>query len=434
MRPLEDVRILALEQYGAGPFGSLHLADLGAEVIKIEDPSSNGDVGRYVPPFQEGEDSLFFETFNRNKRSLSLDISNPDGRAVFEDLVRASDAVYSNLRGDVPARLRILYGDLQHLNPKIVCCSLSGFGMTGPRAAEPGYDYILQGLAGWMELTGEPGGPPAKTGISLVDYSGGLVAAVALMAGIHAAQRDGRGMDCDLSLFDTAIGLLTYLATWHLSRGYEPRRTARSAHPSLVPFQNFPTSDGWIVVTCPKEKFWTRLARVIGHVALTDDPRFSSFAARSDHAGELLEILEGAFRQHTSAFWLKRLSKAGVPCGPINSVAEAMWDPHTEARGLVVETDHPTFGTVRQVASPVRVGKEQPHYRRAPRRNEDAGYVLHELMGYSGDRIDALRSAGAFGYTRIGRAGRAIGRRQMLSMAHLRENMQGRESADGPAN
>ncbi|WP_143308921.1 CaiB/BaiF CoA transferase family protein, partial [Candidatus Entotheonella palauensis] len=203
MRPLEDVRIIAVEQYGAGPFGTLHLADMGADVIKIEDPRA-GDVGRYVPPFQEGEDSLFFETFNRNKRSLSLDMTTDAGRQVFEDLVRISDAVYSNLRGDVPARLRILYDDLKHLNPAIVCCSLSGFGMTGPRQKEPGYDYILQGLAGWMSLTGEPDGPPTKSGLSLVDYSGGFVAALSLMVGLHAARRDGTGMDCDVSLFDTA--------------------------------------------------------------------------------------------------------------------------------------------------------------------------------------------------------------------------------------
>ena len=187
MRPLEDVRVIAVEQYGAGPFGSVHLADLGADVIKIEDPSVGGDVGRYVAPLQEGEDSIFFETFNRNKRSVSLDLNTPAGRGVFEDLVRVSDVVYSNLRGDVPERLGIRYDDLKHLNPAIVCCSLSGYGMTGPRRADPGYDYVLQGLTGWMDLTGEPDGPPTKSGLSLVDYSGGLIATISLLAALHAA-------------------------------------------------------------------------------------------------------------------------------------------------------------------------------------------------------------------------------------------------------
>jgi len=213
-RPLEDIRVLAVEQYGAGPFGSLHLADAGADVIKIEDPASGGDIGRYVPPFTGDADSIFFQAHNRNKRSLCLDLSTTAGAVVFRDLVRVSDAVYSNLRGDVPAKLGLTYDQLKDVNPQIVCVSLSGFGMTGPRARDPAYDYVIQGLAGWMSLTGEPDGPPTKTGLSLVDYCGGAVAALCLLAGVHAARRDGKGMDCDLSLFDSAIALLTYPAAW----------------------------------------------------------------------------------------------------------------------------------------------------------------------------------------------------------------------------
>ncbi|WP_238489455.1 CaiB/BaiF CoA transferase family protein [Actinoplanes flavus] len=538
MRPLEDIRIVAVEQYGAGPFGSVHLADLGADVIKIEEPGTGGDVGRYVPPYQHGEDSLFFETFNRGKRSLSLDLASPAGREVFEDLVRHSDAVYSNLRGDVPAKIGITYDQLRHINPSIVCCSLTGFGMTGPRAAQPGYDYILQGLAGWMDLTGEPGGPPTKSGLSIVDYSGGYVAAIALLAGVHAARRDGHGMDCDLSLFDTAVGMLTYPATWHLNAGFEPARTRHSAHPSLVPFQLFPSADGWVVVGCAKEKFWHRLVAVLetlppsnalasnafasnaaiqgapgssvaaqggagssvaaqggaglsvaaqggagssvaaqggaglsvaaqggaglsvaaqggaglnapsqgaagssvaaqggaglsaaaqggaglnaaaqgaagpsaaargavgpgaaaggeGGTALSD-PRFATFADRRMHAEVLLPLLENIFATRTTAEWLALLEPAGIPCGPVNDVAAALRDPHTLARGLVVETEHPHYGTVRQVASPVRVGDAPPAYRRAPRRGEDLGYVA-ELLGYSDTRLTELRSSGAFG-------------------------------------
>jgi crotonobetainyl-CoA:carnitine CoA-transferase CaiB-like acyl-CoA transferase len=397
MRPLEDVRIIAVEQYGAGPFGSVHLADLGAEIIKIEDPRTGGDVGRTVPPYAEDGDSLFFETFNRNKRSLGLDLANPAGRSVFEDLVRVSDAVYSNLRGDVPGRMRLRYADLAHLNPRIVCCSLSGFGMTGPRSRQPAYDYFLQGLAGWMDLTGEPDGPPTKSGLSLVDYCGGLVAAVALLAGVHAARRDGVGTDCDISLFDTAIGLLTYPATWHLTAGYEPARTRHSAHPSLVPFQNFRAADGWLVVACAKEKFWRRLAEAVGRPDLADDPRFATFADRHRHSDVLLPILEELFRSRTVAEWLAVLQAAGVPCGPVNTVAQALADPHTAARGMVVTTDHPRYGRVRQVASPVRVGTDPPTHRRAPRLGEDQSYVLHELLGYDGDTIARLRAAGAFG-------------------------------------
>ncbi|ACZ89336.1 CaiB/BaiF CoA transferase family protein [Streptosporangium roseum] len=398
MRPLEDVRIISLEQYGAGPFGSLHLADLGAEVIKIEEPRSGGDVGRYVPPYADGGDSLFFEAFNRNKRSLSLDIATPGGREVFEDLVRGADAVYSNLRGDVPQRMGITYGALKHLNPRIVCCSLTGFGMTGPRAAEPGYDYILQGLAGWMDVTGEPEGPPTKSGLSMVDYSGGFVAALALMAGLHAARRDGVGTDCDVSLYDTAVSLLTYPGVWHLNAGYAPARTRHSAHPSLVPFQVFETADGWIVVGCAKEKFWRRLAAAVGRPEWAEpDSPYGTFARRTERAGELLPLLEEIFRSRTAARWLALLTPAGVPCGPVNTVEQALAEPHTAARDLVVETDHPRYGTLRNLASPVRVGGERPSYRRAPRRDEDAGYVLREVLSYDASRIAALRRDGAFG-------------------------------------
>lgn len=397
VRPLEDVRIVALEQYGAGPFGSVHLADLGAEVIKIEDPNTGGDVGRYVPPFQEGEDSLFFETFNRNKRSMSLDVTTTAGRAVFEDLVRVSDAVYSNLRGDVPARLKLLYADLAPINEKIVCVSVSGYGMTGPRAAEPGYDYMLQGIAGWMSLTGEPDGPPAKSGLSLVDYLGGICGALSLVSGIHAARRDGRGMDCDVSLFDVGISMLTYPAVWHLNGDFTPERLSRSAHPSLVPFQNLPTADGWIVVGCAKEKFWQRLAAAIGRAELATDARFVDFEARRTHREELVAILDESFVSRTTAEWIEVLTAAGVPCSPVNTVEDALRDPHTAAREMIVTTEHPRFGTVKQPASPVRVGAPRTEHRRAPLRNEDAGYVLRDLLGYDDAAIATATAAGAFG-------------------------------------
>jgi crotonobetainyl-CoA:carnitine CoA-transferase CaiB-like acyl-CoA transferase len=395
--PLADIRVIAVEQYGAGPWGSLHLADLGAEVIKIEDPATGGDIGRYVPPYAEGEDSLFFEAFNRGKRSLSLDLSAEAGRAVLGDLVAVSDAVYSNLRGDVPARVGLTYSRLRHRNPRIVCCSLSGFGMTGPRAAQPGYDYILQGLAGWMDLTGEPDGPPARSGLSLVDYAAGQVAALSLLAGVHAARRDGTGMDCDVSLFDTALAMLTYPATWHLTAGYQPCRTMRSAHPSVVPFGLFRAADGWIVVACPKEKFWRRLAAVAGHPEWADDPRFASLAARNRNRDELLALLEPALAARPAADWLADLEVAGIPCSPVNTVGQALADPQAAAREMIAEVEHPRYGSVRMPRTAARAGAARPPDRRAPRRNEDFGYVTAELLGYPAERTRELAAAGAFG-------------------------------------
>jgi crotonobetainyl-CoA:carnitine CoA-transferase CaiB-like acyl-CoA transferase len=397
MLPLADLRVLAVEQFGAGPWATLQLADLGAEVIKIEDPASGGDVGRYVPPYQEGEDSLFFETFNRNKKSVSLDLRRPEGRGVFEDLVRASDAVFSNLRGDGPRKLRLTYEQLEAVNPRIVCCSLSGFGMTGPRAAEGGYDYTMQGLAGWMSLTGQPDGPPTKSGLSLVDLSGGYVAAIALLGGVWRARREGVGCDCDVSLFETALAELFYVGTWAATKGYVPRRMPDSAHPSIVPFQNFRTADGWMVVACAKQKFWERLCDGIGKPELREDPRFADFAGRDANRDELLPILAAALETRTTAEWVEELTAAGVPCSEINDVQAALEDPQVVARGAVVEIEHPRLGTVREVASPLRVGDEERPIRRGPFRGEHTREVLEELCGYSRERIDELATAGAFG-------------------------------------
>ena len=316
--PLADVRIVAVEQYGAGPWGTMQLSDLGAEVIKIEDPAVGGDVARYVPPFQEGESSLFFEAFNRGKRSVSLDLKRSAGRAVFEDLVRCSDAVFSNLRGDQPDRLRLRYADLQGVNPTIVCCSLSGFGTTGPRASEGAYDYTIQGLAGWQAITGDPDGPPVKSALSLVDFCGGYVAALAIVAGVWRARRDGRGADVDLSLFEVALAQLNYIGTWVASRGYEPVRRRNSAHQSIVPFQTFATADGWLVVACPKQSLWEQLCTAIERpdLAAPDGP-YATFSERGRNRDALLAELEAVFAARTTAEWLEALVPARVPCAPV---------------------------------------------------------------------------------------------------------------------
>jgi crotonobetainyl-CoA:carnitine CoA-transferase CaiB-like acyl-CoA transferase len=395
--PLQGVRILSLEQFGAGPFGTSHLADLGAEVIKIEDPRSGGDVGRYVPPFRQGEDSLFFEGLNRGKKSISLDLATVAGRDVFERLVACSQAVFSNLRGDVPAKIKIRYEDLKHLNPAIVCCSLSGFGMTGPRSGQPGYDYVIQGLAGWMDVTGEPDGPPTKSGLSVVDWSTGYVAALALMAGLRSAERNGIGTDCDVSLYDTAISMLSYPGVWHLNAGYQPTRTHHSAHPSIVPFQAFEAADGWFVLAAAKEKFWASVATAIQRPDLIKDSRFATMSARQRNSTSLLEILDSVFATNTVAHWVHTFESCGVPTGAVNSVAEALTDPHVSARGLVVEAAHPVYGTVKSLASPVRVGSATAPVTRAPRRGEHTDEVLMTLLDMDAADLKAAREGGAFG-------------------------------------
>ena len=257
MLPLSGVRVIAVEQYGAGPFGSMLLGDLGAEVIKIENPAEGGDIGRAVGPYYFGPgDSHFFQAFNRNKRSLTLNLKHPEARGVFHELVRSADATLDNLRGDQPERLGVTYDALKDVNPKIVCAHLSAYGREGPRKAWPGYDYLMQAEAGYLPLTGEPDGPPSRFGLSIVDQMTGLYAAFALVSGVVSARATGTGRDIDVSLFDAALQNLTYLAVWYLNAGINQQRAPRSSHPSLTPSQLYKTKDGFIFIMCNKEKFW----------------------------------------------------------------------------------------------------------------------------------------------------------------------------------
>ena len=394
--PLDGLRILAISQFGAGPFGTQMLADLGADVIKIEDPGVGGDSARYVPPFQGEADSPYFQSFNRGKRSVSLNLRHPDGQAVLHDLVRVSDAVFNNARGDLPDKLGLTYAALREVNVKIVCCSLTGYGRTGPRAGEPAFDYLIQGYAGYMSVTGEPDGPPGKCGVSVIDFAGGYAAMTGLMVGLFDAQRSGVGRDVDISLLDTAVSMLSYFAIWTLNRDWTAERTRDSAHQTIVPAQNFPTRDGWIVVFCNKDKFWRDLVDVLGASELADDPRFRGFAERFANREALLPLLRARFASRTTAEWLNRL-RGRVPCAPVNDVRQALTDPQVLARDMIVEVEHPDFGPLREVRSPVRTEGEIREPRRAPRLGEHTDEILREILNYSDSTISRLRSAGVLG-------------------------------------
>ena len=266
--------------------------------------------------------------------------------------------------------------------------------MTGPRSSEPGYDYIMQGLTGWMNLTGEPDGPPTKSGLSLVDYSGGLIASIAILAGVHSARRTGEGMDCDLSLYDTALSLLTYPATWWLSEEYEVERSSRSSHPSLVPFQLFKGKDDWFVVGCAKEKFWERLRDLLEDKRLRDE-KFSNFSLRFENKKELITILDEIFSQKKADEWLELLKDKQIPSGPINSLKDVFDDEHAISREMFLEYEHPELGKVKQVLSPVNVGKQnKKDITRAPLYNEHTENILRDRLNYSEEEIQRLKDNG----------------------------------------
>lgn len=393
--PLADVRVIAIEQFGAGPFGTLLLADLGAEVIKIEDPATGGDVARGVPPGAVDGASLYFEAFNRGKRSVTLDLKSTAGREVLLRLVEEADAVFNNLRGDLPERLGLTYAALSVTNPAIVCVSLSAYGRQGERRAEPGYDALVQAEAGWASLTGEPGAPPARSGLPMADYAAGLVAACGLLAGVIDARRTGKGRDIDTSLFDTALSMLSYQAAWWLSAGIEPKRHPLSAHPSIVPFQFFATADGYIAVACAKEKFFRALVLAMELPELADDPRFCSFARRHENRDTLLPILAERFHERPTEAWLAAL-RGAAPCAPVRDLADALALERLVERNMLAAYDHQALGAVRGVGLPLHVSGYAPRYAAGPALGVDTERLLTEL-GFDEEARQRLRNDGAFG-------------------------------------
>lgn len=393
---LNGLRVLAVEQYGAGPFGTQALVDLGADVIKIENPRDGGDVTRSLGPYfnpdlDETTESLFFQALNRGKKSIALDLSAPEGQEVFHALVRNADAVTCNLRGDVPGRLGLTYETLGAVKPQIVCCHLTAYGREGARAAWPAYDYIVQAETGYFSLNGEPDAAPSRFGLSIVDYMSGYCLALSIVSGVLNARGSGRGRDIDVSLYDVALANLNYLAVWAMNADYAPQRLARSAHPTMVPCQLFQTADGWIYIMANKEKFFPLLCAELGAPALADDPRFRCFPDRLANRQELSDLLDDLFRKRPTADWATRLA-GKVPMAPVASVGDALASDFTAERGMIAEATSNSGKTLRVLRSPLHTG-DAPVAHAAPALGRDTAALLTEA-GIPAAQIDDLQARG----------------------------------------
>ncbi len=378
-RPLEGVRVVAVEQYGAGPYGTQLLRELGAEVIKIEAVSMGGDVSRATGPFFLGDnDSHFFQTFSRGKKSVTIELKTPEGRAAFERLVATADAVVNNLRGDQPAKLKITHDDLKGIKPSIVCGHLSAYGRDNSRKTWPGYDYLMQAEAGFMSLTGEPDGPPIRFGLSMVDFMTGSVFALGVVSAILGARRTGVGCDVDVSLFDVALHQTSYPATWAMNEGYEVERMPRAAHPSIAPSQLVRTADGWAMLMCQTPKFWDAFCAVVERPDLKADPRFADIPTRRANIEALTEALDSVMLTKTTDEWLVLLG-GQVPFAPVRGLKEALDNPYVAEVGMRDVVDHPErSGGLHLLACPIKIdGKRAPGVR-APRMGEHNAELLDE--------------------------------------------------------
>lgn len=398
--PLAGLRVVSVEQYGALPHGTMHLADLGAEVIRIETPDDGsgypGDMARHTGGFPLGpNDSQFYQTFNRNKRAITLDLTGAAGRTVLHRLVASADAVANNLRGDLPARLGLDHAALSAVKPGIVCVHVSGYGRDTPRARWPAYDYLAQAEAGYAMLTGEPDGQPTRAGLSLVDMMSGLTAALGLLAAIMGARSSGQGRDVDVSLYDVAMANLNYPATWYLNEGFAVPRRPRGGHPTVVPCEMFPTADGHVFVMCIKPAFFARFCTALGLPDLPRDPRFASFDDRLANRDALVALLDPPMRTQTTAHWIATLG-GQVPIAPVLDLARALDNPFFRDRGGVVTAAHPDRADLKLVANPIRLDGATLPARAAPRYGADTDAVL-SAAGFSTEDIAALRAQKVIG-------------------------------------
>jgi crotonobetainyl-CoA:carnitine CoA-transferase CaiB-like acyl-CoA transferase len=395
---------LELSRVLAGPWAAQTLADLGASVIKVEKPGAGDDTRTYAPPYAATSDgaqsteSAYFLSTNRGKRSVTIDFFHPEGQKLVQALAAKSEVVIENFKVDGLAKYGLDYPSIRTLNPGLVYCSITGFGQTGPYRHRPGYDFMIQGIGGLMSITGEPdqrpGGGPVKVGVAVADVFTGLYATIAILGALAHRDRTGVGQHIDLALLDTQVAVLANQAMNYLVTGVAPQRLG-NAHPNIVPYQTFGASDGHIIVAVGNENQYARLCEVLGRADLASDERFATNASRVNHRDELIAILQDIFATRTMRQWLDALERVGVPCGPINTIADVFADPQVQARGLRLDLPHPAIGSVPSVANPIKYSETPIAYRSAPPMlGADTDEILRDMLGLAPMEIARLRKAG----------------------------------------
>jgi crotonobetainyl-CoA:carnitine CoA-transferase CaiB-like acyl-CoA transferase len=396
--PLSHIRVLDLSRVLAGPWAGQNMADLGAEVIKVERPGAGDDSRAFGPPWvKDGEgrdtrDSAYFTSANRGKKSITLNIALPAGQSIARELAQASDVLIENYKYGDLARYGLGYEDLRKLNPRLVYCSLTGFGHTGPYRERPGYDFMIQGMGGMMSVTGEPEGAPQRAGVPVADIITGMYASIAICAALARRAESGTGQHLDLALLDSQIALLAYQNTNYFATGKPPRRIG-NLHPNIVPYQPFRTADGDVIIACGNDNLYRKFCAAAGCPELAQDARFATNGKRVENRAELTRLLSEVFRRRSTREWLALLEAAGVPNGPINDLAQVFDEPQVKARGVRVELQHGAGAALPMVASPMRFSETPLEYRRAaPLLGEHTDEVLRGLLGKSEAQIAALHA------------------------------------------